>query len=65
MPVRCATWMDHDWRSPVLVASGRHPVLGPYQKFRTACTRCPVETSETRWMGAVPASQELSHATTE
>jgi hypothetical protein len=45
---RCETWIDHEFGEPRLIASGRHPVTGPYQRFEATCDICQRTVFETR-----------------
>lgn len=45
----CELWTDHEWDTQRLVESGKHPLMGTFQKFLATCRRCGRETTETRW----------------
>lgn len=55
-PLRCASWNEHEWRTPRLITSGNHPTMGAYQLFKIVCERCDGSRMETRWLHERSAS---------
>ena len=55
---RCATWADHRWSAARVVATGRHPMLGAYQRVVERCEHCGREVSETEWLRPQRATKE-------
>ncbi len=47
----CRTWNDHEWGEPRVVAAGRHPTQGYWQRVSCRCTRdgCDRELTVTHW----------------
>lgn len=57
----CEVWADHEWSEPRFQESGRHDVLGPFNRYVRQCARCGRTTIETQWAKA-PAVMRLPSA---
>lgn len=55
----CPTWFDHEWGNRKFVESGKHPSMGPYDKFTVTCRRCKRTTTETIWKALFAAPHIL------
>ena len=47
----CERWSEHDWDGGRLLDTGKHPTMGPFVRWKLACTRpgCTRTTIRTDW----------------
>lgn len=46
----CRQFSDHDFDEPRLVETGRHPVLGRFNRYVARCAHCPRTETQTEWL---------------
>lgn len=58
----CQTWSDHEFGRARFLETGRHPVLGRYNRFVISCANCPRTITQTEWLNRTRATADDTEA---